>query len=163
MKKMLIALGMLIAVVGGLVFLLTQPTFGSSRTGPEVTVDPKALEATVRKLSVDFHPRDHTHPANLDLAAEWIRAELGPAATVQEWKVNDITFRNVSMLFGPASAERVVVGAHYDSAEGCPAANDNASGVAVLLELARTFALEPQRRTLRFVAFVNEEPPHFQT
>ena len=45
-----------------------------------MTVDPKALEATVRKLSVDFHPRDHTNVANLDLAAAWIKAQLGDGA-----------------------------------------------------------------------------------
>jgi Zn-dependent M28 family amino/carboxypeptidase len=57
----------------------------------------------------------------------------------------------------------VVVGAHYDSAVECPAANDNATGVAALLELARTFAGRKPRTTLRFVAFANEEPPFFQT
>jgi len=57
----------------------------------------------------------------------------------------------------------VVVGAHYDSVWGCPGANNNASGVAALLELARAFRAVKQSRTLRFVAFANEEPPYFQT
>src|SRR5262245_39959598 len=52
---------------------------------------------------------------------------------------------------------------HYDSVSGSPGANDNASGVAVLLELARIFKAENPARTLRIVAFVNEEPPYFQT
>ncbi len=67
---------------------------------------------------------------------------------------------------GPHAGEIVVVGAHYDSVRspgGCPAANDNGSGVAALLELARAFKSRPHDRTLRFVAFVNEEPPWFQT
>ena len=55
----------------------------------------------------------------------------------------------------------VVVGAHYDAFLDCPGANDNASGVAALLEIARSMRLRPTARTLRFVAFVNEEPPHF--
>ncbi len=59
------------------------------------------------------------------------------------------------------SDEIVVIGAHYDSLEGTPGANDNASGVAVLLSLARAFADKKTVRTLRFVAFVNEEPPYF--
>jgi hypothetical protein len=59
--------------------------------------------------------------------------------------------------------EIVVVGAHYDSPPDSPGANDNASGVAALLELARQFRAAPTGRTLRFVAFVNEEPPYFQT
>ncbi len=59
--------------------------------------------------------------------------------------------------------EIVVIGAHYDSVPGCRGANDNASGVAALLALAREFAGRRPRRTLRFVGFVNEEPPYFQT
>lgn len=59
--------------------------------------------------------------------------------------------------------EIIIVGAHYDSVSGSPGANDNASGVAALLELARNFKEQSPERTLRFVAFVNEEPPYFQT
>jgi Zn-dependent M28 family amino/carboxypeptidase len=59
--------------------------------------------------------------------------------------------------------ELVVIGAHYDSVSGCPGANDNATGVAALLELAHRFASRAQHRTVRFVAFVNEEPPFFKT
>ena len=59
--------------------------------------------------------------------------------------------------------EIVVIGAHYDSIPGCPAANDNGSGVAAMLEIARLLADRTFARTLRFVAFVNEEPPFFQT
>ena len=62
-----------------------------------------------------------------------------------------------------AVAENVVVGAHYDTVVGCPGANDNATGVAAVLELAQRFSGRPQPRTIRFVAFVNEEPPFFQT
>jgi Zn-dependent M28 family amino/carboxypeptidase len=61
--------------------------------------------------------------------------------------------------------EIVIVGAHYDSIAipgGCAGANDNASGVAATLEIARILATKPLRRTVRFVAFVNEEPPYFQ-
>jgi len=59
--------------------------------------------------------------------------------------------------------EVVVVGAHYDSVSGSPGANDNASGVAALLELARAWSGRKTEYTLRFVAFVNEEPSFFQT
>jgi hypothetical protein len=56
--------------------------------------------------------------------------------------------------------EIIVVGAHYDSAPGTPGADDNASAVAALLELARHFRSYKSKRTIRFVAFVNEEPPY---
>jgi hypothetical protein len=57
----------------------------------------------------------------------------------------------------------VVIGAHYDTVPGSPGADDNASGIAALLAIARRFAREKTARTLRFVAFANEEPPYFAT
>jgi len=59
--------------------------------------------------------------------------------------------------------EIIVIGAHYDAFQGTPGADDNASGVAACLSLARAFKASPQPRTLRFVFFVNEEPPAFWT
>src|SRR5262249_51776650 len=61
------------------------------------------------------------------------------------------------------STATLVVGAHYDSAHGSPGANDNATGVAALLELARLLRHSKPGLRIRFVAFVNEEPPYFQT
>src|SRR5439155_21165178 len=65
---------------------------------------------------------------------------------------------------GTAGSNRpsiIVIGAHYDSVFGSPGANDNGSGVAATLALARRFASVKPQHTLRFVAFVNEEPPYF--
>ena len=59
--------------------------------------------------------------------------------------------------------EIILIGAHYDSVESSPGANDNGSGVAAMLEIARAFATLQPERTVRFVAFVNEEPPYFET
>ncbi len=59
--------------------------------------------------------------------------------------------------------EIIVVGAHYDTVEFSPGANDNGSGVAALLELSRHFAAVETARTIAFVTFVNEEPPFFET
>lgn len=68
----------------------------------------------------------------------------------------------VAALPGTSRAQEIVlVGAHYDTVPGSPGANDNASGVAAVLELARLLAGAPGSRTLRFVAFANEEPPYF--
>lgn len=61
------------------------------------------------------------------------------------------------------SPELVIVGAHYDSVYDCPAANDNGSGVAALLEIANALKGEKFQKTVRFVAFTNEEPPFFRT
>lgn len=74
-------------------------------------------------------------------------------------------YRNVvATVPGAASDDPVlVVGAHYDTALGSPGADDNASGVAVLLELARVLGEEPAAASIRWVAFTLEESPHFKT
>ncbi|MEK9136555.1 MAG: M20/M25/M40 family metallo-hydrolase, partial [Bacteroidota bacterium] len=57
----------------------------------------------------------------------------------------------------------IVIGAHYDTVLGTPGADDNASGVAGLIELARLLASYSNRRTIHFIAFPHEEPPYFYT
>jgi Zn-dependent M28 family amino/carboxypeptidase len=101
-------------------------------------------------------------------AAAYIRGELGAYgydAAALEYDLRGRAVANIeASLAGSVDPERsVVVGAHYDTVLGCPGANDNATGVAAVLELARRFAGTPRARTIRFVAFVNEEPPFFQT
>ncbi|HEX7287817.1 MAG TPA: M28 family peptidase [Candidatus Angelobacter sp.] len=83
----------------------------------------------------------------------------------QEYMVQMRKVRNLIVeIPGDARAkEIVVVGAHYDTVYDCPGADDNTSGLAALLELSRLFKDSHPARTLRFVAFVNEEPPWFQT
>ena len=107
-------------------------------------------------------------PAALRQAADWIEAELvqsGCRSVRQPFEVGDQTCVNVEgELTGKRlPGEIIVIGAHYDSELGTPGANDNGTGVAALLCLARRLAKAPIDRTLRFVAFVNEEPPFFQT
>jgi hypothetical protein len=94
-------------------------------------------------------------------------AETGARVTREPFEVTGSSLRaeNVVLeLAGGARADEIVlVGAHYDTAEGSPGANDNASGCAALIELARALARKSCARTLRFVAFANEEPPYFAT
>src|SRR5256886_8032763 len=68
---------------------------------------------------------------------------------------------NIEAEISGAHPEIILIGAHYDSVCGSPGANDNGSGVAAMLALARRFAGKTTQHTLRFVAFVNEEPPYF--
>jgi len=91
--------------------------------------------------------------------------EMGYEPMIQEYQARGVTVRNLSVeIRGQNHPERIfVVGAHYDSTSYTPGANDNGSGVAVLLELARLFAGKKPACTVRFVAFVNEEPPYFHT
>ncbi|MDD3118570.1 MAG: M28 family peptidase [Victivallales bacterium] len=142
------------------------------------------LEHHVAVLAGAIGERNLMHYGNLDLAADYIAGEMsrtGIAPEEQAYRVRagalrrkwrqyhyeNQTYRNLILEIPGRSApdEIVVIGAHYDSAPvpGCRAANDNASGVAAVLELAREFAAQPQDKTLRFVAFANEEPPFFWT
>ena len=147
-------------------FWLTQPLLSRAQPNPVRTVDPARLEAHVRKLSVDFSPRDIGHMENLDLAASYIAGELaqaGASVSEQRYRVEQVTYRNVIARFGPDTPERIVVGAHYDAAGPIPGADDNASGVAGLIELARLLGAHPPAMRIDLIAFSTEEPPYFRT
>jgi len=124
------------------------------------------LEADVVRLCSEFTPRSYRNSDNLDRAAAWIAGELreaGLEVEQQEYRLDEGVFRNVVAIRRgtDASAGATVVGAHYDAYGDFPGANDNASGVAVLLELARTLPDATPRRDQYFVAFSTEEPPFF--
>jgi len=91
--------------------------------------------------------------------------KFGYEVKSQEYTVQMRKVRNLiaEIPGGAKGSEIVVIGAHYDTVYDCPDADDNTSGVAALLELARILKGSRPARTVRFVAFVNEEPPWFQT
>ncbi|HEY0017142.1 MAG TPA: M28 family peptidase [Longimicrobium sp.] len=129
-------------------------------------VSPERLEAHVRMLADDFVPRDFANPANLDRTAAYIRQELaqaGGTVAEQPFEAGRSTYRNVIAAFGPETRERIVIGAHYDAAGPYPAADDNASGVAGLLELARLLGADPPAIRVELVAYPLEEPPFYRT
>jgi Zn-dependent M28 family amino/carboxypeptidase len=104
----------------------------------------------------------------LESAARYVEstfAQIGYQTSAQVYEIAGKEVRNIEVESrGTNNAQEIlVIGAHYDSVPGSPAANDNASGVAGVLELARHFRTIATSRTLRFVAFVNEEPPYFHT
>jgi hypothetical protein len=126
------------------------------------------LSAAVTHLARDVGERRVGRPEQLAAAASFIEAELGRAGyrpRRQEFSVGGVSCHNLEATLpgSDLAGEIVVVGAHYDSAPGTPGADDNATGVAALLALARRGTTEHPRRTVRFVAFVNEEPPFFRT
>ena len=104
----------------------------------------------------------------LEQAAQYISTRLTAAGYTprrQTFELAKLPLSNIEAVLEGSTrgAEIVVVGAHYDTVVGCPGANDNATGVAAVLELAQRFSGRRQPRAIRFVAFVNEEPPFFQT
>lgn len=129
----------------------------------------KSLYVDVGTLAIDIGERNDFNREALARAAAHIDARLerlGYVVVHEEFHAGDgmRSFENlVAERKGTtASGEIVVVGAHYDTVPGTPGADDNATGVAALLAIAETFATRPTARTVRFVAFANEEPPFFQ-
>jgi Zn-dependent M28 family amino/carboxypeptidase len=124
------------------------------------------LRADVTKLGTEIGERNVQHYRELVAAADFI-AESFTAAGLQPrragYDVGGRLCENIDVEIPGRSRELVIIGAHYDSVFGSPGSNDNGSGVAAMLALARRFAQKPGARTLRFVAFPNEEPGHFQT
>ncbi len=146
---------------------LTQPLIARTRAIPEgPPPDPARIERRVRELVERFHPRDGGHPENMRRAAIWIAGELkgaGAAVSEQRFPAVGAEYVNVVAAFGPETRDLVVVGAHYDVAGGMPGADDNASGVGGLLELADVLRDAPLARRVELVAFANEEAPYFAT
>jgi len=112
--------------------------------------------------------REHNfmHPVALEDAARHIEAafeDMGYSVATQRIPRDKTEVRNIEVELpgGPRAQEIVVIGAHYDSVVGAVGANDNGSGVAALIELARLLRNTKPARTVRFVAFVNEEPPFY--
>jgi Zn-dependent M28 family amino/carboxypeptidase len=147
---------------------------GRSYSGPFLPLEQDQIEAErrlrqhVHTLADEIGERNVWQYAALLEAADYLDRnfrELGYSTASQDYQVQGKTVRNLEAeLKGTTRpAEILVVGAHYDSVMGCPGANDNGSGVAALLEIARLLAGKSLARTVRFVAFVNEEPPFFQT
>jgi len=126
------------------------------------------LSKSVLKLSDDIGSRGYNQKDALGKSIEYISSEFksyGYDLNIQTYTVNDIKYQNIWVeKKGAISPDKVlVVGAHYDTVIGTPGADDNASGVAGLLELARLLADVPMDKTVQFVAFTLEEPPFFRT
>ncbi len=122
------------------------------------------LLSSVKFLAEDCGPRNKKNRKGLDSARQYIHdsfASLGYTVSQHEFDCAQGRCANVIAEKRGKRAENeiVVIGAHYDTVFGSPGADDNASGVAVLIELARALAEDEPRRTVRFVAFANEEHP----
>jgi Zn-dependent M28 family amino/carboxypeptidase len=142
-----------------------NPSTAAALSPDELTLRAE-LETDVQHLAGEIGERNISHYPQLDAAAEFIERSFSNASLQprrQTYELQGRACHNLEVEIRGARPHVIVVGAHYDSVSGSPGANDNASGVAALLALARRFAVKPMGQTLRFVAFVNEEPPYFQT
>lgn len=169
-----VVLGVVPVLALGLMWAFVIRMPGRSHQGPlpplraEDIALRDALERHVRVMSEDIGDRSYRSYHNVLEAADYVRRTLADAGYDVDTLAFELAGRRYENLAvtvpGVGSpAERVIVGAHYDTAEFTPGADDNASGVAGALELARRFAGTTPARTLTFVFFPNEEPPFFAT
>lgn len=164
-------LRVLIVVVAVLALLwwfgIEMPGKNISKTAalsPDEITLREELGADVQKLAGEIGERNMWHYQQLNAAADFIessfsRAGLNPRRDTYE--LHGQACHNIEAEIPGACPEVILIGAHYDSVFGSPGANDNGSGVAAMLALGRRFADRKTQHTLRFVAFVNEEPPYF--
>jgi hypothetical protein len=127
-----------------------------------LSVDPNHLRHDVAVLTAFTPPRNAQNVRSLDQAAAYILAEFektGGRTEVQRFTQDGQEYKNVICSFGPETGERIVIGAHYDVQGDQPGADDNASGVAMLLELSRLIAsLKPVLKyRIDFVSYTLEE------
>jgi len=163
----------LIVCLAGAGYLMSRMP-GRSFSGPlpELSVDELLLQGRLRShvemLAGTIGERNYRQQDNLERSAAYIERQFqlaGLPIRSLSYQAAGIQVRNIEAeIRGSAATPAVlIVGAHYDSVINSPGANDNASGVAALLELARLFHPGEVKKTLRLVAFVNEEPPMFKT
>ncbi len=157
--------GVVFAIVCFAWLLVAQPT---THTQPpsQATVAPDRLKAHVQVLSETFHPRNWQNTQNLDRCAAYITRhfiQAGARVSEQAYKFGDRQYRNVIGKFGSDTDQRLVIGAHYDTCENTPGADDNASGVAALIELGYLLGQQPSNPAIELVAYTLEEPPFFRT
>jgi len=168
----LILFVLLAAGYGALIYMTAVP--GRSHRGAllPLTADEAALAAALKAhiAVIAAHEHNVAHHDELEKVARYIEATLasfGYAVGRQEFSADGRPVRNIDAVVEPqgrkADPEVVVVGAHYDSVRGSPGANDNGSGAAAVIELARLLRERSGGRRIRFVLFVNEEPPYFMT
>jgi hypothetical protein len=145
--------------------LVAQPSCNRNQTSA-TRADPVKLREHVEALSTRFVPRDWQHGDNLDRCAEYIAGhfrQAGATVEFQTFTVGTREFRNVIGRFTAGKGPRIIVGAHYDACGEEPGADDNASGIAALIELAYLIGRESPQSPVELVAYVLEEPPYFKS
>jgi hypothetical protein len=146
---------------------VTRPVMGVAERAEIASLE-RRLMTHVRALGSVIGERNLDRPQALRAAADYIRriwTDQGFTVSEEGFQAGGQPCANLVVEHKrPGQTQGILlVGAHYDSVLGSPGANDNATGVAILLEMSRTLKQDILPKPLRFVAFVNEEPPYFLT
>ena len=128
--------------------------------------DTTMLRQHVYELTANPRARNYQHPDRLNEVSNYIFSEFSKHTDTcffQTYQVKGISYRNVIARIYGKSDKRVIIGAHYDVCGNQPGADDNASGIAGMLELARVIPHGTLENTIELVAYTLEEPPYFRT
>ncbi len=129
-------------------------------------VDTTRVKNDLTTITQTKKSRNYQNIATLDTIAYHIKTELTKvcdAVTYQRYEVDGNEYKNVIGSIGTNNKERIIIGAHYDVYGNQQGADDNASGVAGLLELARLLSKEKLNYRIDFVGYTLEEPPFFRS
>lgn len=150
-------------------FLLTLFTI-LALTGFTQICAPKSDTIRIKELLTELtktsKPRNYQNVDQLNETASFIFDQFKQSADTvfyQAYLVRGITYKNVIARFGDPQAERLIIGAHYDVCGNQEGADDNASGIVGLLELARMLKEQKNQKSIELVAYTLEEPPYFRT
>lgn len=142
--------------------------FPDHNPGKLIRAEPERLRADVSFLTGIRPCRNYKNPESLNVAADYINREFmktGLEPAEQKWTARGRTYKNIIASYGTEKLKRLIVGAHYDVAGNQPGADDNASGIAGLLETARLVMENKPTMDygIDFAAYCLEEPPFFGT
>lgn len=162
-KRLLRVLLLLLVSILAVMYLIKRPVWVSnSNTAVKSQINQQLLQQHVKQLSDEIKARSYDMGEGLNLASDYIESQMKlnhDQVTIQAYQANGTTFQNIIATHGPKDAPMLIIGAHYDAYGGMPGADDNASGVAGLLELNRLLAAEKLTKQVVLVAYTLEEPP----
>ncbi len=156
----------LLLVITGLMGTMMQPSIAEASEANGMRASKDNLYSHVEFLTTVPGYRHFGNPTGLLRCVDYIRSSFSSAegrVSIQDFQVHGETYNNVVCSLGPVRGPRIIVGAHYDVYGPHPGADDNASAVAGLLEIARLMGAQADRLSYRLdlVAYCLEEPPFF--
>jgi hypothetical protein len=159
-----------IIIVAGLIFIAVFCFAADSGNRPvqtsPVPADINLVKSHLTALTQTPEFRNHKNIDQLNAIADYIKQDFskyGDSTTFQEYNVDGKIYKNVITSFGTEHKKRIIIGAHYDVCGDQQGADDNATGVTALLELARMLKDQKLNYRIDLVAYTLEEPPYFRT
>ncbi|MCT2408333.1 M28 family peptidase [Chryseobacterium antibioticum] len=159
-----------IIIVAGLIFIAVFCFAADSKNKPvqksPVPADINRVKSHLTALTQTSEFRNHKNIDQLNAVADYIKqnfSKYGDSTTFQEYNIEGKIYKNVITSFGTENKKRIIIGAHYDVCGEQQGADDNATGVTALLELARMLKDQKLNYRIDLVAYTLEEPPYFRT